>query len=186
MRKATYIRPLIAGLALTLASGVAMAQGHGKKHDGEFHSQRGGQNCQQFKKHGDRGFKMGAGMQMQLPAPVLEQLKLTDAQKLKYHDAQTASKAMFDANRERMQKLRKADKEAAPNFDPKAMFEQQNERFAQFQKSRETIQGQWLGFWDSLSADQRSIIQTHYKDRFEQRKARGERKGGKRAAQQAS
>ena len=58
------------------------------------------------------------------------------------------------------------------DFDPRAMFKQQDERMAMRQAARRGIQQQWLKFWDSLSEDQKTVIKTYM-----QSKAKGHGKG---------
>lgn len=182
MKHSSYIRPLIAGLTLAIASGVTFAQnkgpGAGDGQQGQM--QRSGECDHAGKGHGGKGHdgkghggkgdrQARQGMKMQLPADVLASLKLTDAQKAQYEQAQTATAAMRQSMKQGMKEGRGQGREQmmGQNFDPKAMFERQNARFAQMQAARETIQKQWLGFWDGLNEQQKTVIQDHFKSRMQ-------------------
>lgn len=182
MKHSSYIRPLIAGLTLAVASGVAFSQNKGPgagdgqqgqmqrssecDHSGSGHGSKGHDG----KGHGGKGDRQASqGMKMQLPADVLASLNLTDTQKAQYQQAQTATEAMRQGMKQGMKEGRGQGREQmmGQNFDPKAMFERQNERFAKMQTARETLQKQWLGFWDSLNEQQKTVLQDHFKSRMQ-------------------
>lgn len=177
MKRSSYIRPVIAGLTLAVASGVAFAQnkGPGAGDSQPSQMQRSGDCDHAGKGHGGKGHggkgdrQSRHGMKMQLPADVVASLNLTDAQKAKYEQAQTATEAMRQGMKQGMKDGRGQAREQmmSQNFDPKAMFERQNARFAQMQVARETIQKQWLGFWDTLNDQQKTVIQDHFKSRMQ-------------------
>lgn len=170
MNSGKIVRPIVAALSLAFLSTAAMAspgqgqQGHGGMQGGMKSGVEGKSGKSMGERHGMRG--QGG---MQLPAEVVEKLKLTDAQKLSLSNAQTAASAMRDGMRGSMQKTREDRQQQmqSGNFDPRAMFEQQDARMAAMQAGRKAIQNQWLGFWDSLNDDQKKIVrdnmQTHAK-----------------------
>jgi hypothetical protein len=157
MNSGKIVRPVLAALSLAFLSTAAMASpGQGHQGHGGMH---GGAEGKSGKSMGERqGMRSQGGMQ--LPAEVIEKLKLTDAQKLSLFNAQTAGRAMRDGMRESMQKTRENRQQQmqAENFDPRAMFEQQDARMASMQAGRKAIQNQWLGFWDSLNDEQKKIV----------------------------
>lgn len=162
-----FVRPLIAGVTLAVLSGAAWAHGSGDSQMGK------GGGCEGKSSRYEHGQKQRGGS-MQLPAEVIEKLKLTDAQKVAFFDAQTATKAMRDAMRASMKQARQARQEAmgSADFDPRAMFKQQDERMSQRQAMRQGIQQQWLKFWDSLNDEQKTIVKEYM-----QSKAKGHRGG---------
>ena len=177
MKRSSYIRPVIAGLTLAVASGVAFAQNKGPgMGDGQQGQMQRSSECDHASKghggkgHGGKGDRQAKqGMKMQLPADVIASLQLTDTQKAKYQEAQTATEAMRQSMKQGMKQGRGQEREQmmSQNFDPKAMFERQNARFAQMQAARDTIQKQWLGFWDTLNDQQKTVIQDHFKSRMQ-------------------
>jgi hypothetical protein len=50
------------------------------------------------------------------------------------------------------------------------MFKQQDERMAKMQQARQSIQQQWLGFWDTLSDTQKSVVQNYMQSKAESNK----------------
>jgi len=157
MNSGKIVRPIVAAVSLAFLSTAAMAS------PGQGHQGHGGkQGCAEGKSGKSMGERQGMRGQggMQLPAEVIEKLKLTDAQKLSLFNAQTAARAMRDGMRGTMQKTREDRQQQmqSGNFDPRAMFEQQDARMAAMQAGRKAIQNQWLGFWDSLNDDQKKIV----------------------------
>lgn len=168
MKHQKLIRPVLAGLSIALVSGAALAYGGGAN----GHSPKMGQGgCDGKAAHGFHGHKQGNGM-MRFPSSLIEQLNLTDAQKVALFDAQTATKAMRDSMRESMRTTREQGKEAAESgtFDPREMFKRQDERMARMQQARQSIQQQWLGFWDALSAEQKAIVQAYVQSKVKDSK----------------
>jgi len=164
MKHTTSLRYAIAGLSLAIASSVAMAQNPGSDAVRKAAPQ---QHCMKAGHHHGKHFGHRMPGQFRIPADLMAKLDLTDAQKVKYFDAEAKTKATFkelraEAKRSRQQ-LRESGK---PNFDPKAMFERQNERFEKFQAARKTIQTQWLGFWDSLTDAQKDTVQKYMQEKF--------------------
>jgi hypothetical protein len=162
-----FVRPLVAGVTLAVLSGAAWAHGSG---DGQM-GKRGG--CDSKSAKYEQGKKQ-RGSSMQLPAEVIQSLNLTDAQKVALFNAQTAGSAMRAAMRTSMQQARQERQAAmgSTDFDPRAMFKQQDQRMAMRQVARQGIQQQWLTFWDSLNQEQQTVIKTYM-----QSKAKGHGKG---------
>ncbi|MCD8505030.1 MAG: Spy/CpxP family protein refolding chaperone [Burkholderiaceae bacterium] len=156
MKDRKFARPIIAGLSLALISGAAFAYGgsHGNK--------MGKGGCDDKSARMEHSQKQRGGM-MQLPSAVIEQLNLNETQKVALFDAQVASKAMRDSMRESMREARQQRQEASESakFDPREMFKEQDERMAKMQQARQSIQQQWLGFWDTLSDEQKSVVQDY-------------------------
>ncbi len=158
MKNRKFTRPLIAGLSLVLVSGAALAYGSGS---GSSDEKMGKGSCEGKSSRHEQGQKQRGVMQ--LPSAVVEQLNLTEAQKVAFLEAQTASQAMRDSMRESMRDARDERIEATPSgqFDPHEMFKQQDERMAKMQQARQSIQQQWLAFWDTLSDTQKSVVQNY-------------------------
>lgn len=169
MKNRKYVRPAIAGLSIALLSGAAYAYGSGGHH-GKMMGQGG---CEGRSGHHEQGYQQRGGM-MQLPSAVIEQLDLNEAQKAALFDAQTASQAMRDSLRQSMRDARQARQQSTQSgqFDPRKMFEQQDQRMQQMQQARKQIQQQWLGFWDILNPEQQSVVQEYM-----QSNARGQESG---------
>jgi Spy/CpxP family protein refolding chaperone len=164
MNSGKIARPIVAALSLALLSTAAVASpSHGHQGSG------GKQSCAEGKSGHSMSGKQSMRSQggMQLPAEVLEQLKLTDAQKLSLFNAQTASRAMREGMRESMSKVRENRQQQmqSGDFNPRAMFEQQDKRMASMQEARKAIQNQWLGFWDSLNDEQKKVVREHMQAR---------------------
>lgn len=166
-------RPLIAALSLTLVSTVALASPASYGSDGK--SAKG--NCAEPQAHQfmAKRHDMHSTAGLQLPADVVEKLNLTDAQKLVLFNAQTASRAMRESMRQGMGNNREAHRQQmqSGNFDPRALFEQQDQRMARAQEARKAIQNQWLGFWDSLNDEQKSILRQQMQARTKDGGKRG-------------
>ena len=190
MKRSQYIRPLIAGLTLVMASGTVLAQNtatgnaqaeSGKPRQAECNQMGKGQGG----KHNRGEQQRGHSMKMQLPDQVMQDLKLSGDQMGKYEQARSimanARQAMQEAKKQRKQQ---ATGEQNTNFDPRAMFERQNARFEQGQAMRQQVQQAWLGFWDSLDTQQKSVLQAYMKSkkdqRGEQRGQQGKHNGGHR------
>ena len=164
MNSGKFARPIVAALSIAFLSTAALASpSHGYQGSG------GKQSCAEGKSGESMGGKQSMRGQggMQLPTEVLETLKLTDAQKLSLFNAQTASKAMRDGMRESMTKGRETRQQQmqSGDFDPRAMFEQQDKRMASMQEGRKAIQNQWLGFWDSLNDEQKKVVREYMQAR---------------------
>jgi Spy/CpxP family protein refolding chaperone len=166
MKNRKFTRPMIAGLSMVLVSGAALAYGSSGAGD-----KMGKGSCEGKSGRHEQGQKQRGGM-MQLPSAVIEKLNLTEAQKAAFFDAQTASQAMRDSMRESMRNARKERQEATESgkFDPREMFKQQDERMAKMQQARQSIQQQWLGFWDTLSDTQKSVVQNYMQSKAESNK----------------
>lgn len=110
-----------------------------------------------------------------LPASLVEQLALTDKQKVAWMDAQTAASAMKDAGKQMRDVHREAmSKSAAQDaFDPRAMIEQQNKMRESMQANRDAVQKKWLSFWDGLSKDQQAKVSEFMKQNMAHRGNRG-------------
>lgn len=151
MKHRSFIRPAIAGLSIALLSGAAYAyNAHGQK--------MGATGCDKSAASHQHAQKQRGGM-MRLPSAVIEQLNLSEAQKVALFDAQTATKAMRDSMRQSMRDAKQDRADAtSETFDPRRQFEQRNERMQKMQQARQQIQQQWLGFWDTLSPEQQSVV----------------------------
>lgn len=170
-------RPLLLALSLAMFSSVATAGpssmgvegGPGKGHCSKGTQSTGAQ-------HSPRG-----AAAMRLPAEVIEKLQLSDAQKLALFNAQTASQAMRDSMRQTMRGSREArpGQMQSGQFDPRAIFEQQDQRMAKALESRRAIQAQWLGFWDGLSEEQKTIVRQTMQARTKERRSDSGRQAGK-------
>ena len=163
MKNPKYVRSVITALSMALVSGSAFAYGGGS---GSHNDKMGKGGCDHKSARAEHGQKARGGM-MQLPPAVIEQLNLTDAQKVAFFNVTTASKAMRDSIRASMHEARQQRKAAneSGTFDPREMFKQQDERMAKMQQARRAIQQQWLGFWDSLSDAQKVVVQDYMKTR---------------------
>lgn len=173
MKNRKFARPLIAGLSLALVSGAALAYGGGFGGHGDDGSKMGKGGCDGKSARFEHGQKQRGGM-MQLPSAVIEKLNLTEAQKAAFFDAQTASKAMRDSMRQTMRDAREQRKETTESgkFDPREMFKQQDERMAKMQQARQSIQQQWLGFWDTLSEEQKSVVQDYMQSKAQDKQSK--------------
>lgn len=168
-----YARSVVAGLSLAMISGAALAHSNS---EGSKMGKGGG--CQ------DKGSKQSHGQQkrgggMQLPATVIEQLNLTDAQKVALFNAQTATQAMRDGMRESMRQAREQRRAAmsSENFDPRAMFQMQDQRMAQRMQARAAIQQQWLTFWDSLTDAQKTTVKEYMQSKGKRGHGKGQGHG---------
>lgn len=162
MKDRKFARPVIAGLSLALVSGAALAYGGGFGGHGGHGDKMGKGGCDGKSARYEQSQKQRGGM-MQLPSAVVEKLNLSETQKAAFFDAQTASQAMRDSMRQTMRDAREQRKDATESgkFDPREMFKQQDERMAKMQQARQSIQNQWLGFWDTLSDEQKSVVQDY-------------------------
>lgn len=192
MKRSQYLRPLIAGLTLVMASGTVLAQNTATDNaQAESGNPRQAECAQMGKDHGgkhNRGAQQrGQSMKMQLPDQVMQELKLTSDQMGKYEQARatmaSARQAMQEAKNQRKQQ---ATAEQNANFDPRAMFERQNAKFEQGQAMRQQVQQAWLGFWDSLDTQQKSVLQAYMKSKKEQRDAQSGHHGKHHGSQRQS
>jgi len=110
-----------------------------------------------------------------LPASLVEQLALTDKQKVALMDAQTAASAMKASGKQMREAHRASMGKTATqdSFDPRAMIEQQNKMRESMQANREAVQKKWLSFWDSLSKEQQAKVADYMKQSMAQRGNRG-------------
>ncbi|AWB35430.1 hypothetical protein [Orrella marina] len=177
MKRSNYVRPLIAGLTLAIASSAAFAQanpGQGKG-QGQGDGQRqqysecdhSGKGQHEHGKGGKQGKHGNRAMSMQLPDQVLSQLNLNAVQQAKYAQAQKTTETMKQSMRGGKERGKGSARSGA-EFDPRAMFERQNERFEQMQAARKSVQQEWLGFWDSLNKEQQSVLQEFVQSRGKQ------------------
>lgn len=158
MKQRSYLRPLIAGLSMAVISTASLA------YSDKPQDRQAGQKCSGHSMQ-DRMKGQTGGMMMQMPAELVASLNLTDAQKVSLFEAQTAARGMHAGMRESMRDAHKNSRTqmAQGNFDPRAMFAQQDQRMAERQSARQSIQTQWLSFWDGLSAEQQSVVQAYLK-----------------------
>lgn len=159
MKQRSIIRPAITAISIALLSSAAYAY---NAHDHKM----GSTGCDQSSASHEHGQKQ-RGSVMRLPSAVIEQLNLTETQKVALFDAQTASQAMRDSMRQSMRQARQERMNAMQSgqFDPRQMFEQQDQRMQKMQQARQQIRQQWLGFWDTLSPEQQSVVQEYMQAR---------------------
>jgi len=164
MKHRQFVRPLIAGLSMALVSGAALAYGSGSSsHSGNMGNRS---DCMSQSIHQDSSKGQRGGV-MQLSPAVIEKLNLTETQKVALFDAQTTMQAMRQNMRQSMRQAR-GDRDAAlgaGEFDPREIFERQDERFSQMSQARAGVQQQWLTFWDTLDATQKSVIEDYLRSK---------------------
>lgn len=145
---------------------------------------RGGRH--EARRHADRGLMIpGVGP---LSTKLLEELELTDAQKVQLNDAKEAQKTLSQERRDLMKKAfeeRNAQLEQG-KLDPRASISAMEAAHAAQADKRKEVQEKWLGLWDALEPAQQEKVVKHLNERKE-RHARHDRKrhenGGKRAPQ---
>ncbi len=157
MKQKSYVRPLIFGLSLAVISAGVLASG--KQHDAGEGCQKSDDNKQHHMQNQSKGM-------MQLPAELVASLKLSETQANALSSAQTAANGMRASMMQGMREARQGSKAQMGdgNFDPRVMFEQQEQRMVARQKARQAIQAQWLTFWDSLDTEQKSTLQDYLKN----------------------
>jgi hypothetical protein len=168
MKQQSYVRPLILGLFLAVTSAGALASG---KH------QNAGQGCQNSGDNKQHSMQNQSKGMMQLPAELIESLKLSETQANALFTAQTAANGMRAGMRQGMREShqRYSAQMADGDFDPRVMFEQQDQRMAARQSARQAIQAQWLTFWDSLDSEQKLTMQDYLKNQAQKGKGHHQR-----------
>lgn len=154
MKQKYFVRPLVLGLSLAVVSAGAFAAGK---------QQNAGQGCQQSDGSKQHRMQNSSKGMMQLPATLVSSLKLSETQANALSTAQTAANAMREGMREGMKQGMRESRQGDGDFDPRAMFEHQEQRMAARLGARQAIQAQWLTFWDSLDTEQKSIMQDYLK-----------------------
>lgn len=156
MTQKSYVRPLILGLSLAVISASALASGK---------YQNTGQGCQNSDGNKQHSMQNQSKGMMQLPADLVASLKLSETQTHALNTAQTTANAMRAGMKQGMREARQGSsmKMGDGNFDPRPMFEQQEQRMVARQSARQAVQAQWLTFWDSLDTEQKSIVQDYLK-----------------------
>ena len=154
MKQTKYLRPMIAGLSLAILSTGALA--HGAKQNGSDDCQQSSKHMMQQQAHGESGSRQATPLR--LSSEMVTELDLNETQKQALVQAQTATTAMREGMRSNRQQMRADSQSASPDksFSMREMFEQQNQRMQAKQQARQSIQGQWLVFWDSLNDQQQS------------------------------
>jgi len=201
MKHQSMIRSVVTGFALTMAVATAQAQPgqatatqassaspmasaescggkqrmqSGRHLSGEGHGKYG---AHRMSGHGQAGMP-GMG---QFPASLIDQLALTEKQKVALMDAQTAASGMREKSRETRQAQRESMRKSGTqdSFDPRAMIEQQNKMRKLMQSNRESVQKKWLSFWDGLSKEQQAKVSEFMKQKMTERgsRAMGSRAG---------
>lgn len=157
MKQKSYVRPLIFGLSLAVISAGARASG--KQHGAGEDCQKSDDNRQHHMQNQSKGM-------MQLPAELVASLRLSETQASALSSAQTAANGMRASMMQGMREARQGSNAQMGdgNFDPRVMFEQQEQRMVARQKARQAIQAQWLTFWDSLDTEQKSTLQDYLKN----------------------
>lgn len=191
MTHQSSIRSVLSGFALTMMVAAAYAQpgaasasspsnpnpsSYTQSCDGQRRMQSGGHLQGDFHRmhsgkrmsgHGQGGIP-GVG---QLPASLIEELALTDKQKVALLDAQTAAKGMQESRKQLRNAHRESIRQSAnqESFDPRVMIEQQNKMRESMQASRDAVQKKWLSFWDGLSKEQQAKVSAFMKQKMTQR-----------------
>jgi uncharacterized membrane protein len=168
MKQKSYVRPLILGLSLAIVSAGAIASG---KH------QNAGQGCRNSDSSMQHSMQNQSKGMMQLPAELVASLKLSETQANALSSAQTAANGMRASMMQGMREARQGSNAQMGdgNFDPRVMFEQQEQRTVARQSARQAIQAQWLTFWDSLDTEQQSIVQDYLKSQAKEGKGHHQR-----------
>jgi uncharacterized membrane protein len=168
MKQKSYVRPLIFGLSLAVISAGAIASG---KH------QNAGQGCQNSDSNMQHNMQNQSKGMMQLPAELVASLKLSETQANALSSAQTAANGMRASMMQGMREARQGSNAQMGDgdFDPRVMFEQQEQRMVARQNARQAIQAQWLTFWDSLDTEQQSTLQDYLKSQAQKGKGHHQR-----------
>ena len=157
MTQKSFVRPLVFGLSLAVISAGALASG---KHQNE------GQGCQNSDNNKQHSIQNQSKGMMQLPPELVASLKLSETRANELSSAQIAANGMRASMMQGVREARQGSNAQMGdgNFDPRVLFEQQEQRMAARQKARQAIQSQWLTFWDSLDTEQKSTLQDYLKN----------------------
>jgi hypothetical protein len=103
----------------------------------------------------------------QIPQAVIDQLALAPAQKAQFDSAQAARKEMQASKQALRAEQRKVMTEqfAKEVIDPRAMLAQHKQMRSAMETKMETVQQQWLAFWDGLSAPQKMTLSNYMKSK---------------------
>ncbi len=184
------IRPIIAGLSLTLAagalSGTALAAAATDAPAAAPTAPHRGPGAMDH--HRVPGAHRWEGMRDALWLPgvgpigkkEVEQLKLNTQQQDLFKRAQDAQrdlrKSMFEAGRARHQQVDEQIK--AGKLDPRALVDQETKNRQQFQGQADQVRQKWLAVWDGLNDGQRQQVTQFVKQRNERfEAARKEHRG---------
>ena len=158
-KTAQRIRPILVSLTVAMLAGTGIAYAS--------NNDRGscGDNDGQKSKHGmhSQQGQHGKHDMLSLSSNAIEQLQLTDTQKVALTEAQNATQKMRDDMRSAMRSAkesRQADMKS-DTFDPRTMFTQQDAMASQMLAARQGVQKQWLTFWDGLTDTQKATVRDY-------------------------
>lgn len=158
-KTAQRIRPIIVGLTVAMLAGTGIAYASNNDRGG-----CGGNDGQKSKHgmHSQQG-QHGKHDMLSLSSKTVEQLQLTDTQKVALTEVQNATQKMRDDMRSTMRSAkesRQADMKS-DTFDPRTMFTQQDAMASQMLAARQGVQKQWLTFWDGLTDTQKATVRDY-------------------------
>jgi hypothetical protein len=165
-KTAQRIRPIIVGLTIAMLAGTGIAyasndrdgcgDNDGKKSKRSMQSQQG-----QYGKHD----------MLSLSSKVVEQLQLTDTQKVALTDAQNATQKMRVDIRSTMRSAKESRRTEmkSDTFEPRTLFTQQDAIASQILAARQDVQKQWLTFWDGLTDTQKATVRDYIQAKKESR-----------------
>ncbi len=158
-KTAQRIRPIIVGLTLAMLAGSGIAYASNNNRDG-----CGGNDGQKSKHgmHSQQG-QHGKHDMLTLSSKAVEQLQLTDTQKVALTEAQNATQKMRDDMRSTMRSAKESRQAEmkSDTFDPRTMFTQQDAMASQMLAARQGVQKQWLAFWDGLTDTQKATVRDY-------------------------
>ena len=158
-KTAQRIRPILVSLTVAMLAGTGIAYASNNDRGGC------GDNDGQKSKHGmhSQQGQHGKHDMLSLSSNAIEQLQLTDTQKVALTEAQNATQKMRDDMRSAMRSAkesRQADMKS-DTFDPRTMFTQQDAMASQMLAARQGVQKQWLTFWDGLTDTQKATVRDY-------------------------
>lgn len=156
------IRTIIAGLIIASVAGSGIA--YASKHDSEGCGSKEG-------KEGKHEMRDKQNM-LPLSSKVIDQLQLNDTQKIVLSEAQAATQTMRQEMRTNMHAAKEARKVAlnSDTFDPRALFTQQDAMATQAHAARQSVQKQWLTFWDGLTDQQKTVVSQYMQSKKDSHK----------------
>jgi Spy/CpxP family protein refolding chaperone len=164
-KTAQRIRTIIVGLTLAMlaGTGIAYASNNNKGGCGDQDGQKSKHSM-----HSQQG-QQGMHDMLSLSSKVVEQLQLTDTQKIAFTDAQNATQKMRDDMRSTMRSAKESRQAEmkSDTFDPRTMFSQQDAMASQMLASRQGVQKQWLTFWDGLTDIQKANVRDYMQSKKE-------------------
>lgn len=171
MKSKSSLKAIVASCVLALgAMSVAQAQGvqadiapQGKCYKGEY---RG------------HGKGMGMGLMNIINPRMIEDLKLTDAQKTQYQALEHFQKQVFERRQAGFKEMAVQRKKQLDSgeLDLKALFETHDAEQAKAMADHREFKTKLLAFWDGLNADQKATVTKALKDKQERVAKRGDGK----------